>query len=209
LENKACLLSSAYFACFEFYHCFKTYEEVYVELYESYTKQTYRNRCEILGANGKQILTVPVKAPNHTLMKDVLIDNTASWQKQHIRSICSAYGSAPYFIYYDYLIFPVLEKPYKYLIDLNLELTDLMLGFMGSKKEIKKSERFEKSPENIVDLRNTFSPKKASGFTYPPYSQVFDEKFGFTSGLSVLDGLFNLGPDLKDYQIIPPKKFGE
>jgi hypothetical protein len=207
LEKKACLISTAYFAPPEFFYCIKNSDEVFVESFESYQKQTFRNRCMILGANGVQALSVPVKAPNHTITKDVLIDNSVAWQKQHIRSISSAYGSAPFFIYYDYLIFPVLEKPFKFLTDLNLEILDLMLRLSGIDRKIKTTIEFDKTPENIKDLRNTFSPKKSSGFTYPPYSQVFDEKFGFTSGLSVLDQLFNLGPDLKHFEILAPDSF--
>ena len=114
------LLASAYFPPIEFYHHYTKNEAIIIEQNEHFIKQTYRNRCSISGANGQIDLSIPLqKYTSKTPIRDIKISYDVQWQKQHWRSIVSAYNSSPYFMYYDYEIMPYFEKKNNYLFVLN------------------------------------------------------------------------------------------
>ena len=81
-------------------------DEIIIEAFETYTKQTCRNHCLIYGPNGRQTLSIPVIKVNgnHTITKDIRISTHQPWQKIHWRSIKTAYSNSPFFLFYqDYL----------------------------------------------------------------------------------------------------------
>ena len=197
-ENPSLLLSTAYFPPIQYVT--KLLSSVIVEKFENYSKQSFRNRCVIYGANGPQTLVVPVKKThgNKTLIKDILIDYDTNWQTNHFRSIQSAYKSAPFYEYYidDYLIF--FEKKFKFLLDLNTQITKIICDHLSIDSVIHFSKTFihEFNPE--CDFRNTIHPKKRmfkpdKNFQPFKYIQVFEEKYGFVENLSVIDLIFNEG----------------
>ena len=84
MKNNTALLSTAYFPPIEYYSKLISYDKIFIEKHENYPKQTYRNRCEILGANGILTLSIPVtKLKPKTFTKDILIDYSTKWQKNH------------------------------------------------------------------------------------------------------------------------------
>ncbi|HWB62773.1 MAG TPA: WbqC family protein [Chitinophagales bacterium] len=178
---------------------FLNYENVIIEHEENFLKSTYRNRCEIAGANGKMILSVPVEGgrDHHQKYKDVRIAYKDNWQNNHWQSIRSAYGRAPYFEYYADRLLPVYETRYEYLYDFNVAVLKVVLWLLKSDKPLKFTSVYEKIPTGIIDLRSGRSNKEISSLRR--YYQVFEERHGFMPNLSVIDALFNLGPQTKEY----------
>ena len=199
------LLSTAYLPPISWFAALVQSESVYIEIHETYPKQTFRNRCNIYTASGILSLTVPVNRVNgnHTRTCDIKIDNTGKWQLLHWRSIVTAYNKSPYFLYYRDLIEPVYQKEHEYLIHLNQVILTLVLKALRIKdKEILFTSEYDTRPD-FPDLRNSFSPKTGQyqGITIqlPRYMQAFEERHGFIPDLSILDLLFNLGPDALVY----------
>jgi hypothetical protein len=177
-------------------------DEIVIETFETYSKQTCRNHCMIFGPNGRQTLSIPViKANgNHTLSKDVLISTHQPWQKIHWRSIETAYNNSPFFLYYKDLLSPIYQKQFKYLLDLNTEIFQILLQILKIRLPVVKSENFENTPTERKDLRTILGTKQSQrSFNFPHYTQVFESRYGFIPDLSFLDVLFNLGPEAADY----------
>lgn len=175
-------------------------DKIILEQYDSYIKQSYRNRCRICGANGTLNLSIPVKRQRgtKTLFKDIRIDYDMSWQKVHWRSMVAAYASSPFFEYFmdDLVVF--YEKRVEYLVDLNRALLEKTLFCMGVKIPVRMSDAFIPISDR-EDPRQFIHPKLETrvadpAFSALPYHQVFEEKHGFQSNLSILDLLFNEGP---------------
>jgi hypothetical protein len=194
LNFKQSLLSTAYLPPIEYFSVLINSEQAIIEAHENYLKQSFRNRCNILSANGMLPLSIPVKAPNHTPIKEVIIDNSVSWQKQHWRSITSAYGSAPFFIYYDYELEPFYKKSYKFLFDFNIELLLKILKLIKVDITIDFTSHFDKSTTINNDFRNSVHPKKEPFLKTEPYYRVFDEQFKYNGHISIIDLIFNIGP---------------
>jgi hypothetical protein len=201
MTEDAILLSTAYFAPVHFYSRFIHHPKVYIEQFEHFNKQTYRNRCVILGGNGPITLITPVikgRGPK-ILIKDLKIAYEMDWQKNHWRTIFSAYNSSPYFEYYQDEIKPVFEMKTKYLLDLNQSIHETMCDFLEIENRSKLTTDFESVPENTLNFREAISPKNKIqpdiNYQAVQYTQVFSEKFGFTPNLSILDLLFNEGPN--------------
>ncbi|MDX9945863.1 MAG: WbqC family protein [Bacteroidales bacterium] len=190
------LLSTAYFPPACYFRLIRDAEKAFIEREENYLKQTYRNRCLILASNGVLSLSVPVtkgdrlKAP----VKDIQIDYSKRWQQVHIRAFTSAYGRSPYFLYYSDNIFSILRKKHRFLIDLNHELLQECLALLNINKCISYTSSFEPASIQPGDYRYSILPKKEQAFSSKPYIQVFGDA-GFVPGLSIIDLIFNLGPD--------------
>ena len=190
------LLSTAYFPPSCYFRLIRDSEIIFIEREENYIKQTYRNRCMILSSNGVLSLSVPVtkggrvKAP----VKDIQIDYSKRWQQVHIRAFTSAYSRSPYFLYYSENILSILQKKQRFLIDLNHELLQECLTLLDMKKCISYTSSYEPAGLQPGDYRYSISPKKEQEFSSKPYIQVFGEA-GFVPGLSIIDLIFNLGPD--------------
>jgi hypothetical protein len=194
------LLSTAYFPPAGYFHLIKTAGNVFIEQMENYPRQTYRNRCRILSSGGTLDLSVPVTKGGlrKVLTRDVTIDYTKKWQNIHLRALTSAYNRSPYFQFYFDFFEPVIRKNHKYLIDLNAELLDTCLGLLKIIKCINYTSYFIPETEAENDHRYRISPKIRSGFHGRPYIQVFGVN-GFIPDLSVLDLIFNTGPEAVEY----------
>ena len=194
------LFTTAYFPSISYMAHFLKEDAPVIEVFETYHKQTYRNRCLVMTANGVESLSVPVVKVNgnHTMTKDVAISPIEPWQHIHSRYLESAYKASPYFDhYYDYLK-PIFEGHFNRLIDLNDTALQAVLKMLKVKKEIIHTMDYVHETEN--DLREVFNPKKPfDAKLFPTYYQVFSEKFPFASDLSVLDLVFNEGPEAMGY----------
>ncbi len=168
-------------------------ESVYLEACESYRKQTWRNRCRILTANGPMDLRVPVLHDGERLISKVRVDWSTDWLRQCEYAIDTAYYSSPFFEYYRDELFAILERRQETLWDMNLDIIDFFCRKIGIAPEIVPTVDFALDVEE--NWRDRLSPKKPAEGLVRPYWQVFREKFGFVPGLSVMDLLFNEGPE--------------
>jgi hypothetical protein len=195
------LVSTAYLPPVEYFSLISRSDEIIVEREENYAKQTYRNRCYILSAHGPQTLSVPVYlgSLHKTMIKDIRIDYSKRWQQVHLRAMAAAYNASPFFEFYFEKIENIISTNYNFLLDLNMELTKSVLEILKLNKLISYSTNFEPVGENENDFRYSISPKKESKSNAKEYIQVFNPGDGFIPGLSILDLIFNLGPDAVDY----------
>lgn len=197
--NEETLLSTAYFPPADYFSLVATSRNVLIETEENYHKQTYRNRCIIMGAGGPLQLVVPVlRGSFHkTAIKDLRIDNSRRWRDLHLRGITSSYASAPFYEFYFDIISGVISKPHNYLLDLNKDAFDAMCGAIGLTLQAGRTARFELAGIRKNDYRYCITPKEPSGvpgYTFVPYIQVFSERHGFIPRLSIIDILLNNGP---------------
>jgi len=190
------LLPTAYFGPISYYAILLQHPNCSIELHEHFVKQSIRNRCDIYGANGKLQLTIPKqrKGSDKTIIKEIQISYNQNWQKEHWNAIVSSYNSSPYFEYYKDELQPFFEKEEMLLINLNCKLQSVILNILQVEdKIITTTEYLHKG--NFSDLRNY----KWNTEKQEKYDQVFMEKQGFIPNLSILDLLFNLGPESADY----------
>jgi len=193
------LLSTAYLAPVEYYRMLANAERVVIETADNYVKQTYRNRCIIASANGLQTLSIPVVKPDSPkcLTKDVRISDHGEWQHLHWNAIVSAYNSSPFFEYYADDFRPFYEKKTAFLFDFNEQLRELLCSLLDIAPQVTYSAEYQQGlREDVEDLRDRIHPKKpAVTQEFLPYYQVFDQKRGFQANLSIIDLLFNMGPE--------------
>ena len=167
-----------------------------MELHEHFIKQSIRNRCDIYGANGKLQLTIPKqrKGSSKTIIKEIQISYKQDWQKQHWTAIQSAYNSSPFFKYYQDELQPFFEDEEKLLVDFNQKLQKVILGLLQEEDNTNFTKEFQHEG-SFSDFRN----HKFKSKNLQRYDQVFMEKHGFIANLSIIDLLFNLGPESSDY----------
>lgn len=195
------LVSSAYLPPSEYFSVISQADEILVEKQENYLKQTYRNRTYILSAHGPQSLSIPVYqgSLHKTPVKDIRIDYSKRWQQVHLRAMTAAYNSSPYFEFYFENIEKIISKNHTFIIDLNMELIKSVLAILKIIKTISFTSDFEPTKNKDYDFRYRISPKKESLFTIKEYSQVFRQSGPFVNGLSIIDLIFNMGPDSVNY----------
>ena len=193
---KATLLELPYLPNVIWFRNFLKYENTLIEREENFVKSSFRNRCEIAGANGKQKLSIPIVGgrDHHQLYKNVKVDNSVQWQKIHWQSIRSAYGSTPFFEFYAERFQPFYEKEFEFLFEFNHELLKTVLKILKTEKAFELTSMFYKQPEGVIDLRG-----KKEAEPLKRYYQTFEDRNGFQENLSVIDVVFNLGPQAKEY----------
>jgi hypothetical protein len=208
------LLSISYLGPVQYFTKFLLHRKQIVERFDHYTKQTYRNRCHIMGANRILPLSIPVlKGPAHkTYLRDVRIDNDKKWQNLHWRSIESAYRHSPFFEYYLDEFLPFYERPCVFLFDFNRSLLEVVLRALEINNPIRVTGEFvDDPPAEYDDYRELIHPKRDLSedpfFVPAAYQQVFAERLGFGANLSIIDLLFNEGPNARSVleQSIAPR----
>lgn len=196
------LLQPSFFGPIIHYVAMARDPEVVFEKQDNFQKQTYRNRCYIYGANGRQLLSVPIKhsgTDGRQKTKDVQIDNSFPWQRNFIRSLEASYRSSPYFEFYEDDLMYVLNKSHTFLLDLNLEAHGVISECLQLESNIKFTDTYEINPQEIHDLRFLVDAKREEAYDFEPYIQVFASKYGFLPNLSILDLLFNEGTNATNY----------
>lgn len=196
------LLSSAYLPPVQYFAHLQSAEQVWIEQYDHYQKQTYRNRCVIAAHDGPLSLTVPIEKPNtqKAFMRDIRISDHGNWRHLHWNAIESAYNHTPFFEYYKDDFRPFYEKKFDFLVDYNEQLCQLVCQLIDIDTSFQRTESYIAEPSNtIIDLRDAIHPKKEvmddASFVVIPYYQVFQERLGFLPNLSIIDLLFNMGPE--------------
>lgn len=171
------------------------------EVCDNYQKQTYRNRASIYGANGRLDLNVPViySQKNRQLYKDVKIFNTENWQTQHLKSLESAYRTSPFYEFYIDDLMPLFTSEFDTIMAFNFKCLELVFECMQLPFEYSTTTTFELEPKNSLDARPLSNSRKEIPQHFKSYAQVFDDKHGFLSNLSILDLLFNEGPNTELY----------
>lgn len=189
------ILPIAYFGNLEYFWYFVKHNKVTIDIGETYVKQSYRNRSEIYGANGKLNISIPVVRPHGAKSKtnQITFSNAENWKKKHWKSIESAYRRTPFYEFYIDQIEKLFFADYLSLADFNLALTHHLVSKLGIDCEINTTNT---SPAQLEDdLRATLNPKRESKFKSPEYIQTFSDRNPFLKNLSILDILFNEGPN--------------
>ena len=190
------LLSTTYFGPVQWYQKLHRAEMVEIEQWESFQKQTYRNRCEIATTQGIQALTVPIIRGTSPRIKDIRISDHGNGRHLHWNAIKSAYGESPFFDYYQDDIRPFFEKRWDYLLDFNEAIRETMCELVDIKPKVGYTTAYQQAA--IADFREGINPKHPApdpDFTPKPYYQVYAQKHGFLPNLSILDLLMNMGPE--------------
>ena len=201
-DGASALLSSTYFGPIQWYQKLHRMPCI-IEQHDHFVKQTYRNRCVIATANGTQTLTVPIerydgmKCP----MRDIRISDHGNWRHLHWNALVSAYGETPFFEFYADDLRPFFEKRHTFLFDLNLDIMHTMCQLLDVRPQVTLSEQYIVLPSEEdagVDFRVAIRPKHPlpdADFNPTPYYQVRAQRHGFLPNLSILDLLFNEGPE--------------
>jgi WbqC-like protein family len=201
------LLTTAYWPNLHYFYYVFNSDVVLVEQFENYQKQSYRNRTSILTANGILNLSIPVKKnATKEFTKNIEICYKENWPVKHWRAITSAYKNSPYFDYFEEELSNFYASDFEFLLDYNLKQMQCIFKLLKVKKEIVLTSEFEKSPIDVIDVRNTIHPKvdfendaHVSDILGKPYYQTFESKFEFQPNLSILDLILNKGLGTLEY----------
>ena len=196
------LLTTTYFGPIQWYQKLHRMPCI-LEQHDHFVKQTYRNRCVIATANGTQTLTVPIERYDGTKcpMRDIRISDHGNWRHLHWNALVSAYGETPFFEFYADDLRPFFEKRHTFLFDLNLDIMHTMCQLLDVRPQVQLSEHYIVLPSEddaVVDFREAIRPKHPlpdADFNPTPYYQVRAQRYGFLPNLSILDLLFNEGPE--------------
>lgn len=193
---KKLLIELPYLGNLAFYQLLTRYDEVYIERHEFFQKASYRNRCEVAGPNGRLTLSVPVVGgkDKKQYYNEVKISYEHPWLKDHWNSFTAGYRRSPYFEFYEDKFEAIYTKKHELLFDFNLDLFELTLELLKLPIKVQFTSNYQKDagPE-FDDYRSYFLPKKNQDCAIE-YPQVFGERTGFLSNLSIADLLFNEGP---------------
>lgn len=195
------LLTSTYFGPVQWYQKLNQSDCCLIERHDHFVKQTYRNRCVIATTSGLQALTVPIERYEgaHCEMRDIRISDHGSWRHLHWNALQSAYGESPFFEFYADDLRPFFERRWELLFDFNTAITRKMCELLDIHPQIAFTEAYASAEEEgVTDFRDAIRPKHPlpdDGFRPRRYYQVYEQKHGFQPNLSILDLLFNEGPE--------------
>ena len=194
------LIHPTYFPSISHYVAMMKAKTITFEVEDNFQKQSNRNRMYIYGPNGLQLLNIPVvnSSEKHQKYKDVKIDYSDDWQKNHSKSLEAAYRNSPFYEILEFDFLPVFEKNHKFLLDLNFQIFEIINDCLSVELSFSKTTEYFHKTNQFEDFRNIVNGKKDT-FKNERYTQVFEEKEGFIPNLSVLDLLFNEGRCAKSY----------
>lgn len=177
-------------------------ENVVWEVEDNYQKQTFRNRTFVCTDRGQHRLNIPIKhskTEGKLAYKNVLIDNSYHWQRDHWRTLETAYRTSPFFEFYEDELKPLYHKEYTHLLDFNLETIKTISECLQLPFSEQRTASYELQPSSVIDRRILINGKTKIAFEFKPYTQVFGDRLPFLPNLSILDLLFNEGPNALTY----------
>ena len=194
----AVLLSTTYFGPIQWYQKLYRADEAWIEQHEHFVKQTYRSRCIIATTQGTQALTVPVERDilKSQAIKDIRISDHGNWRHLHWNALQSAYGESPFFEYYEDDLRPFFEKRWTFLFDFNEAIREKLCELLDISPVVRFTEKYVS--DHASDYREAINPKHPApdpDFQPRRYYQVYEAKHGFLPNLSIVDLLFNMGPE--------------
>lgn len=201
---KEVLIHPGYFGPIAQYVAMGKADKLWFEHKDNFQKQTYRNRTYIYSANGKLALTIPVKhtgnKTQHQKYREIKIENDFAWQSQHWKSLETCYRTSPFFEFYEDDFVELYKRKFTHLLDFNYECLGVILEALEWDIDSEKTSEYKKQPPTgIVDAREFINAKANKDLKFSSYTQVFQEREGFLSNLSILDLLFNKGPNSEIY----------
>ena len=198
-KREIALFPVIYWGPVAYYALLGRYRQPVLDIHETFAKQTYRNRAEILGANGVSNLTLPVRARASNIPTgEMRVDFRENWRRQHWHAIRSAYGKTPFFEHYAPYLESYYNQEHPMLVDWCTAGHQILKKWIPTLPDIVFSTEFIR--DGMPVYRNRFKPSKKNwGCNFPSYYQAFRERFGFVADLSILDAIFNLGPETAQY----------
>lgn len=177
--------------------------EICWEVCDNFQKQTYRNRAYVCTDNGKHMLNIPIqhvgKEQGRQKYKDVKVENDYNWQRQHWRTLQTAYRTTPFFEYYEDDIAPLYTQEYSFLLDFNLKTIEIICDCLQIDMSQLKTETFEPKTKKFKDGRFLINAKRKTRIQQSEYVQLFNDRNPFIENTSVLDLLFNEGTNALTY----------
>ncbi len=194
------LIHPTYFPSISHFVAMAQADGIVLEMGDNFQKQSNRNRTYIYSPNGIQLLNIPIKhtKERHQKIKDVRLETAFNWQKQHFKSLEAAYRTSPFFEFFEDSLMPIFTKDYTFLIDLNLETMMIVCKCLGLPFNYQETTEYFHDVADYLDCRYLVNGKKDTS-VFEPYPQVFQDKFGFISNLSIIDLLCNEGRFALDY----------
>ena len=201
----AVLLSTTYFGPIQWYQKLYRADEAWIEQHEHFIKQTYRSRCIIATTQGTQALSIPIEHPmfnvqcstfNVQRIRDIRISDHGNWRHLHWNALQSAYGESPFFEYYEDDLRPFFEKRWTFLFDFNEAIREKICELLDITPVVRFTEQYVS--DHASDYREAINPKHPTSdpdFQPRRYYQVYEAKHGFLPNLSIVDLLFNMGPE--------------
>ena len=201
----AVLLSTTYFGPIQWYQKLYRADEAWIEQHEHFVKQTYRSRCIIATTQGTQTLSIPIEHPTSNVqrstfnvqrIKDIRISDHGNWRHLHWNALQSAYGESPFFEYYEDDLRPFFEKRWTFLFDFNEAIREKLCELLDISPVVRFTEKYVS--DYASDYREAINPKHPApdpDFQPRRYYQVYEAKHGFLPNLSIVDLLFNMGPE--------------
>lgn len=193
------LMTPCYFAPISHWKIIKSGKIIW-ETNENYLKQSLRNRTHICGPNKVLKLIIPIKHQHKKLpLNNTLIDNSFDWQKQHWAALKTSYNSSPFFEFYKYEIKSLYLNKFLNLEDFNFKCIQLISDWLGIKLNLVKTKNYLENHDNCIDCRTMSNKTYKDNFKSKKYTQVFSRSNGFINNLSILDLIFNTGPESNNY----------
>jgi len=190
------IFPTAYFGNISYYKALFSFDAILIESNETYVKQSIRNRCEIVGANGLQQLSIPVTKINGSKTKtnSIVLSNETDWKKLHWKAIETAYAPSPYFEHYCEDVRRLIFQEENNLLQFNTNIHEQIINWLGIKTSSQFTSEYMQIPLEF-DFRNKFNKgEKESTNSLIKYTQVFENEIGHKDNLSILDAIFCLGP---------------
>ncbi|HEX4887581.1 MAG TPA: WbqC family protein [Luteibaculaceae bacterium] len=192
------LLPINYIGTLDYWALISQAEQVVIDDLEPFVKQTYRNRMEVLGSNGVQSLSIPVKKGAQR-MRELSCETAETWRRQHWQALLSAYNHAPYFDALAPELAWFYEEKTEHIFPSLLQLISQFCHLLHLSQPVLRSNAEQMLDDSFRDFRDRFKPSKNKQlFLQPAYHQVFSDRFAFAANLSLIDLIANQGPRARD-----------
>jgi len=185
----------------EYLSAIACHSSIYIEQFENYQKRSFRNRCFIGTSQGALQLNIPLQSGKNEQqpIREVRIDNQQLWQRQHWRSLVTAYRSAPFWEYYSDSLAIFYQKKYDFLWDWNLDTFNWLLQKLKISTEICFTNAYEGENAAFSAHLSNYQRQQYTDFQPKAYTQLFSDRLAFLPNLSGLDMLFCMGNLANDY----------